>query len=98
MLNKKTLEIDVANYDVFEGTSKKTGKTYKCIKIQGTTPHMGTAGPNRRGTNDTIEIFENYTEDFDIFYSKNKTVTKMTVEGIFQDGKFNLLAILDVTF
>lgn len=100
MLTKKTIEISVCNYEIIEGTSKKNGNPYKCIKIQGTCPKVfESKNPTRKGNLDTIEIFENYTPDFDILYSeKNKMVSEMTVEGIFQNGKFSLLAIIDVTF
>ena len=99
MLNKKTLEISVCNYEIIEGKSKTSGKDYKCIKIQGTCENpFPSNNKTRRGLINTIEIFENYTEDFDIFFSKKEPVTEFTCEGIFQNGKFSLLAILDVTF
>ena len=98
MLTKKILDIDVLNYEIIEGTSKKNGKPYKCIKIQGTTAHDGKTSGTFRGSLDAIELFENFTEDFNIFYSKDKPVTHIKVEGIFQNFQFNLLKILEVTF
>jgi hypothetical protein len=98
MLMTKTLNIDICNYRIVEGTSKKTNKPFKCFKLLGTVPLESSSNDSVRGETDVIEIFENYSPDFDIFYSKNKPATKVTIEGAFQNFKFSVIRIVDITF
>lgn len=98
MLMTKTLEIDICNYSIIEGTSKKNNKPFKCFKLLGTVPLESSKNDTLRGERDVVEIFENYSPDFDIFYSKSKPASKVTIEGAFQNFKFNVIKIVDITF
>lgn len=98
MLMTKTLNIDIIKYEILEGTSKKTGKPFKCFKLVGTIPLENVSNDSVRGERDIVEIFENYSPDFDVFYSKSKPASSVTIEGAFQNFKFNVIRIVDITF
>lgn len=99
MINSMELTIKVLSYKVIEGTSKKTGKPFKCIKIDGYTDAVPSADDTTaRGTKKLIQIFDNLTDDYAPFYSKKDAVTEFTAEGFFQNFQFNPLKILDVKY
>lgn len=99
MINSMELTINVLSYKVIEGTSKKTGKPFKCIKIDGYCDAVpSSTDTTSRGDKKLIQIFDNLTDDYAPFYAKKDSVKQFTAEGFFQNFQFNPLKILDVQY
>lgn len=99
MIQSRNVEINVVSYEVLSGTSKKTGKDYTLLKLQGTIPHEGkNTSDTRMGSEDVIILFENFTDEIKaVFYDKGKMVKKVDCELIFQNFQPQLLKINSVS-
>lgn len=99
MINTYDVEVNVLSYEVLKGTSKKTGKDYSLLKIQGTCPTLSKVSDTRKGNEDCIILFENFTDELkSIFYDKGKKVSKFSCELMFQNFQPQLLKLKEVSF
>lgn len=99
MINSMEITINVLSYKIIEGNSKKTGKPFRCIKIDGYCDAVpNPSDTTARGSKKAISIFDNFSDAYECFYKGNKAVTEFTCEGFFKDFQFNPLKILDVKY